>query len=128
MKWLQRDLIVGPYLALALSDKQFQKAISHLKIAPADRPAWVTEGCDATAHSFMNPDGNLACVVCLRVAPGISSIQIASLLVHESVHVWQRFKDSIGETSPSREFEAYAIQAIAQRLMKAYADSLAGPL
>jgi len=38
--------------------------------------------------------------------------------------VWQEYSSRIGETNPSSEFEAYSIQAIAQRLMTAYADSL----
>jgi hypothetical protein len=58
------------------------------------------------------------------VAEGITGLQVAALLVHEAVHVWQLFRESIGEHGPSKEFEAYSIQAISQRLMERYRDSL----
>lgn len=44
--------------------------------------------------------------------------------MHEAVHVFQHFKKSIGERKPSKEFEAYAIQSIADRLMNEYADRI----
>ena len=55
-------------------------------------------------------------------APHLSGVQIAAMLVHEAVHVWQTIRRSIGETSPSSEFEAYSIQHIAQELMSRYVE------
>lgn len=43
-----------------------------------------------------------------------------ALLVHESVHVWQQARMEMREDSPSREFEAYAVQYISQEMMDAY--------
>lgn len=124
MKWLCRDLIVGPYLALATTEGAFHKAMKHCKLPFSERPKWVNDGADATTHHLTNPQGQMVCIVSLRVRDGITPIQIAALLVHESVHVWQQFCQSIGETNPSSEFEAYSIQAIAQCLMQAYADQM----
>ena len=48
---------------------------------------------------------------------------IIGLIIHEAVHVWQLLMENIGESSPSSEFEAYAIQAISQELIEAYSES-----
>lgn len=124
MKWLRRDLIVGPYLALALSEADFHKAMGHCKVPQKEWPEWVKDGADATAHVLTNPDGGTVSIVCMRTYPNITPIQIAGILVHEAVHVWQHFCKRIGEDDPSFEFEAYSIQSIAQALMQAYADSI----
>lgn len=42
------------------------------------------------------------------------------LLVHEATHVWQDIREAIGETHPSSEFEAYALQNISANLFSAY--------
>jgi len=48
------------------------------------------------------------------------SSALVGLLIHEAVHVWQNVRDLISEDRPSREFEAYSIQSIAQKLIDAY--------
>lgn len=50
-------------------------------------------------------------------------IEVYGLLLHESVHVWQRIRKLMGEREPSSEFEAYSIQAIAQDLFVMYQAS-----
>ncbi|OTG79063.1 hypothetical protein B9T31_17340 [Acinetobacter sp. ANC 4558] len=52
-----------------------------------------------------------------------SVIEIHGLLLHEAVHIWQRVKVLMGEQEPSKEFEAYSIQAIAQDLFDMYEQS-----
>lgn len=49
--------------------------------------------------------------------------QIHGLLLHEAVHIWQELKEKMGEESPSVEFEAYSIQALAQDLFELYERS-----
>jgi hypothetical protein len=124
MEWLSRDLIVGPYLALALCEKDFHSALRHCEVPVSEWPHWLKGTANAAAHTLTNPDGGLVCVVCLGSCEGREPIQIASLLVHEAVHVWQSWCEHAGEARPSEEFEAYSIQAISQRLMYAYAESL----
>ena len=51
------------------------------------------------------------------------SVEIHGLLLHESVHVWQRIRQRMGEHNPSTEFEAYSIQAIAQDLFAMFEES-----
>lgn len=116
-QWLYRDLIVGPYVTLCLTEKEFHTELRRMspKITP---PAFLqTSHAHATAHHFENQKGDLCCVVCLGDCSGRRGVEVAGLLVHEAVHIWQEFAARIGENSPSAEFEAYAIQSIFQRLM-----------
>jgi len=94
--------------------------MKHCRVAPG---AWINPGADATSHHLVS-ENKRVCVVCLGNMGGRSAIEVAGLLVHEAVHVWQEYADSIGESTPGREQEAYAIQAIAQELMAEYARRL----
>ena len=60
--------------------------------------------------------------VCLAPGPEITGIQIAAILAHEAVHIWQLIRREIGEDKPGDEGEAYAVQHITQELLQAYAD------
>lgn len=85
-----------------------------------DVPRWVNSGSDATMHTFDHEDGGAVCIVCLHEWQGRSPVEVAGLLIHEAVHIWQTYCDLIGERAPGREQEAYGIQAIAQELMAAF--------
>lgn len=120
-RWLDRRIgRPGPYLALVLSQKEFDCAMKRLGISPGAH--WIRGGRgDAVAHILRNHEGNLAVVVAIQAGAERSPIEIAGLLVHEAVHVWQYYAKEIGEDSPGEEQEAYAIQAVAQELMAEYA-------
>ncbi len=121
MRWLDRGLMVLPYLCLCLTEKDFQRVQKHLKIKPGDRsPFLKNDQSHATCHCFKKSDGKICVVVCMGDSDGMSLEGIYGLLVHEAVHVWQHFRDHIGEDNPSIEFEAYAIQTISTRLMADY--------
>lgn len=122
VEWLDRALVDGPFLALCTSDAEYREAVAHMDVDGAG--PWLNPGADATMHTFVTEAGNLACLVCLGNTEGHTGPQVAAMLVHEAVHVWQQFRDSIGEKAPSSEFEAYSIQAIAQRLMEQYSRIL----
>lgn len=127
MKWLDRALITGPCLALVLSEEDYHRAMTAFKVPMAQRNPWLnSDHADATAHLLEHPTQGLGAVVALRVRDGIEGVQIAGLLVHEAVHIFQHFCERIGERQPSSEFEAYSIQAMAQRLMYSYAEQTAG--
>lgn len=124
--WLDRSLVVGPYLALVANEAEFRATCDHLGIPAADRPRWIAnDHSDATVHFMTNKEAKECRVVAVRLREGINGIQVAAMLVHEAVHIFQDFCESIGERTPSAEFEARSIQAISQRLMEAYADRIA---
>lgn len=121
-KWLDRRLASpGPYLALCLSQDEFDAALQHTGCR--ERPFFVNPGANATTHTLSN-GGEIAAIVCLGSTEGRTGVEIAGLLVHEAVHVWQHYVNNIGEENPGWEQEAYAVQAIAQELMAEYARRL----
>lgn len=121
-KWLDRRIAhPGPYLCLCTSDEQYQRALKECRVKPVDE--WIKNTySDATVHHLNNDKGESVCVVCIRPKESTTAIEIAGLLVHEAVHIWQEYCSRIGERSPGREQEAYGIQAISQELLQAYTD------
>jgi hypothetical protein len=117
MKWLDRRIAVpGPYLTLCLTEQEFKKALGHCGIK--EPVAFVrSPSSHATTHICTNAKSELVCIVTLRDYKGRDPIEVAGLLLHEAVHVWQEYCKSIGETHPATEQEAYGIQAISQELM-----------
>lgn len=119
--WLKNNLINGPFLYLATSEIEFNKAMKRMKVPLQDRPAWLNKTANGTMTSFSSNKGGLVCVVSVNVE-GRSASAITGTLIHEAVHVFQKFTEYIGEEKPSPEFEAYSIQSIAQTLIEAYAE------
>lgn len=119
VRWLDRRVASpGPYLALCLNEDQFREACRRIKCPP---PPFVSnEWSDATAHYFNGPRGQTV-IVCLKGWEGRNPIEVAGLLVHEAVHVWQEYAARIGERYPGAGQEAYAIQGISQELMAEFA-------
>ena len=124
--WLDRRVAApGPYLTLVTSQDEFDAVLRHCKV-PLGTPYLSSARADATAHFFDNRRGDSVAVVALGDTTGRSGVEVAGLLVHEAVHIWQTYRENIGETHPGREQEAYAVQGIAQELMAEYARRLGG--
>lgn len=120
VRWLDRRIAwPGPFLCLCLSEAEYVAAMQHLGVLPADA-IWCAEDGGKTHHISNRASGS-ACIVCICASPERTAVEVAGLLVHEAVHVWQEYCRSIGEHSPGVEQEAYGIQAIAQELMAEYA-------
>jgi hypothetical protein len=119
--WMDRSLVISPvFYGLCKDKKAFKKALKHLGIKKKDRPDYLlTTHADATVHYFKQ-DNKITAVICMGDCTERSTSEIAGLLIHEAVHVWQEIKRNIGEYDPSSEFEAYSIQTIAQRLIEAF--------
>jgi hypothetical protein len=78
---------------------------------------------DARTMAFEN-DGKLRVYVTLADRlDGKDPLGIVCLLVHEAVHVWQEMCQHVGDSNPSRETEAYAIQRISSELIAAYSKT-----
>jgi hypothetical protein len=118
--WLYRRISpLGPHLCLCLSEDEYRAVKRRIK---AESEAhWTGNGHSmACVHTFEN-NGEMVTIVCMRDFEGRNPIEVAGLLVHESVHIWQQWCDWHGETRPGSEQEAYAIQGISQELMAEFA-------
>lgn len=119
-RWLNRRVArLGPYLTLCLTAQEQAHALRGLT---KENIAFPTTG--ALCTTLVNEKtGDLCCVVALsqQSQDSCEAIEIAGLLVHESVHIWQQHAKDMGETNPGLEQEAYAIQGISQELMAEYA-------
>ena len=120
--WCSRAIVtLHNFYGLCTTEKMFQRELRKMNVPKADWPAFIaTPQSDATCHFFDNPEHGESCIVTLRDTAGRDPVTVAGLLVHEAVHIWQRYRESIGERTPSHEFEAYSIQWISQELMFAY--------
>ena len=122
-RWLDRRIAwPGPYLCLCLNQAEYVAALAHLNLIPAD-DVWCSKDGGKT-HYATNDSGQDVCIVCMDVSQERTGIEIVGLLVHEAVHVFQRYCLGIGERAPAAEQEAYGVQFIAQELMAEYAKRL----
>lgn len=120
--WSSDTLIVGPQVALCTSEKEWAAVLADMNCKST--VDWLNPGADATTHFFHGNAGGLRNVVCIRSSPDKPGSAVAALLVHEAVHVWQAYCDTIGEDKPSVEFEAYGIQMLSQYLFDAYSKRI----
>lgn len=120
--WSDGTLIVGPQVTLCTSEKEWAAILASMNCKPTTD--WLNPGADATTHFFTGDAGGTRNVVCIRTQPDSPSTAIAALLVHEAVHIWQGYCESIGEQNPSIEFEAYGIQMLSQYLFNAYSKRI----
>lgn len=124
-KWLERSLLTGGYLMLVTSQAEYKRALKELKCDANDR--FVSEGAYASTHTLRNEDGATACIVGIDMerAKTYHPVDVAALLVHEAVHVWQTNERDAGTMGCfGTEGEAYAIQCISATLMHEYAKRL----
>lgn len=120
MKWLDRRIAApGPFLCLCLSEADFLKAARHCNLS--DPGPWMkADTAHATTH-YWECEGQLTCIVTMRDWEKRNGIEIAGLLIHEAVHVCQKYFERIGEVRTGAEQEAYAVQSVAQELMAEFA-------
>lgn len=118
--FITRDLITGPYVALFLREEDFLKEMKRLKIK--DHHPYLSPTTVMCVHVYHNDKTNdTYCCVCVHHnIDQWSPVQIVGFFVHESVHIWQSHCKKIGEQNPSDEFEAYAIESIATKLIEKY--------
>ncbi len=118
--WLDRRVAMpGPYLALCLTEAELRYASRNLTDQKLPFPM-----TGAICYTFTNSKTNELCAIVSlsqRSQELGSAIEIAGLLVHEAVHVWQAYAEHMGEDNPGDEQEAYAVQGVAQELMAEYA-------
>ena len=124
--WLERGMFVGGCLAFVTSQEEFIEALRAIECTDYT-DAFVPNGWPACTHSFDNVKGSVACIVGFDMAKAAEQdpIDVAALLVHEAVHVWQTNEKAAGKLGCfGDEGEAYSVQNISTRLMTAYAEKL----
>lgn len=119
-KWLNRRVAkLGPFLTLCLTKEEQDHVTKKLLGRDLDFPV-----AGAHCHAFEDKITNELCAV-VSVSKDsqkkCNAIEMAGLLIHEAVHVWQRYAEDMGESIPGLEQEAYAIQGISQELLDEYA-------
>jgi hypothetical protein len=128
VKYLDNSLLIGwVQYAICLSPTEYAREMRRLNVKQPT--PFLIEGKPATTHFFSpkDDDSNRVAIVCLCPPKDMDSIGVATLLVHEAVHIWQEEREMMGEESPGHEIEAYAIQRISSNLLRAYAAALPKP-
>ena len=121
LKWLDRGLVYAPRMVLCLSEQEYLQAVKLYRVGYPH--PWILHGQAAAVHTWER-DGMSACAVCLNPPEEFDSINVACSIVHEAVHIFQRLCEQLGETHPSKEFQAYSIERITETLMREYARRL----
>jgi hypothetical protein len=100
VKYLDNSLLIGwVQYALCLSQSEYAREMKRLKV---EQPTpFLIEGKSATTHFFYPKDDGNKCVavVCLKPEPDMDAIAIATLLVHEAVHIWQEERERWAKTA-----------------------------
>lgn len=122
-KWLNRRVAqLGPFLTLCLSQEELDNSTKNLTRCNVEFPL---DGAICTTFENEKTCELVSIVsVSKKSQKSCNAIEMAGLLIHESVHVWQNYANSIGEQNPGSEQEAYAIQGISQELLAEYARRL----
>ena len=119
-KWLVRRVAKpGPFLTLCLSKEEQRAASKSLIDGVLPFPM-----SGALCSTFITKKNNELCAIVSvseEAQKNRTAIEMAGLLIHEAVHVWQAYAGHMGETNPGDEQEAYAIQSISQELLAEYA-------
>lgn len=119
-KWLNRRVAkLGPYLTLCLSQEELSCVLRGMTKEYVEFPL---SGALCTVLYHQKTDEICAVVsVSKQSQERCNAIEMAGLLIHEAVHVWQAYAKDMGEERPGNEQEAYAIQGISQELLDEYA-------
>ena len=120
--WLSRDLFTtNIYYALATTEAEYLRHMRDMLLANPE--GWLGDHpkvAGRTHHTENKKTGEQRIIVCVPIRPKRPIWDTVGILTHEGMHVWRAMREDIGETSPSSEFEAYAIQTIVGHLMWAY--------
>jgi hypothetical protein len=120
IRWLDRDIVIGPYLTLTLTQEETIAAYKHL--APKEfNPETSIKYSAGVTYSFYRDD-KLAIIVALDNWAKRDLPSIIGLIIHEASHVIDIFMETIGETTPSSEFKAYSIQNVSQILIEEFLE------
>jgi hypothetical protein len=120
-KWIDRALIISPvYYTLCTDEKDFYKQLKKINMPVSEQPEFNVDGAGATTHTFVGADREGYAIVCVPIRKDVTNAEMAAMIAHEAVHVFQYILKLMGEDNPSVEFEAYSIQMITLQLLSEY--------
>lgn len=76
--------------------------------------------CNALVTSFEVAKERTYCLLQIGDTTDWLPSFIMQTLVHESAHIWQKFRDAMREENPSPEFEACSIEQIFRNMLDDY--------
>lgn len=114
-----------PLMALCFSRAEYVARCEEVATEPEE---FIQKNAHMAVTSY-DVQGRIHCIICFDNAQattdGRTPAQIAALLVHEAVHIAQRYWEYIGEEHPSNEHMAYVIQYISGELFEEYKRKIA---
>jgi hypothetical protein len=117
-KWIDPTLVGNHHkVAICTSEADFKFELKRLRVPITEWPVWLAN--DAAANTFTFQGKKIEekiMIVCIQ--KGLK--KPLPILIHEAVHIFQQEMRYIQEDTPSDEFMAYSIEAIAERLIEAY--------
>lgn len=125
--YCDRAILYAPIFGICLTESDY--LIEAKRLGEKSPGVWVAHGKSGMVHEFVTEDGSSqVCLVCINQTvlgqQGFDKDDVAGLLVHEAVHIWQKLAEGIGEHTPGKEQEAYGIERISTRLFVAYRKAL----
>ena len=129
-QWLDRALFYGVHFTLCTTREGFVEAHKHLTGGNKPEPGYhwpaIREAC---VHTFEREpaSGDIpAQVVCVNAEDVSDPLLICSVIAREAVHIKQEIMRTIGEDSPSKEFEAYVVQNLMRALLEEFVSQEIG--
>lgn len=120
VKWLDRmQLVPCPYWCVVFDHTQYEEAMKYLGVKHYQPPRTIPGG---RLQELQDDQGKHCAIIEIYALPHHTVEQTHALMVHEGAHFWQHICEDIGELAPSKEFEAYAMQFIAQKMFYALTD------
>lgn len=122
--WKQMELFDGYSYGFCPDKKAWDKFWKAVDTGKMDIPVYPSSEGRTT---FLDPRGfnviHEVALVTMGDETDKDPIQVASLLVHEAVHIKQAILSCFGERNVGDETEAYMVQRIAQDLMYMYVNT-----
>ncbi len=80
---------------------------------------------DGMCNSFRDQENKFCILITIseRMDKKADKFGVVGLIAHECMHAWRRVRDDIGESEPSFEFEAYAMQYLVQTCCHIYSET-----
>lgn len=119
--WCGKSLLEGRHVGLVIGRDAFMREWKRQRLDPDLMPNPFVRPTVNASVSFVERGSVRYAIVALQAGHAERTLEtVYALLVHEAVHIWQRWCLDAGEVAPGDEVEAYSIQRIALDLFGAY--------